>query len=169
MEVGQADDRDRRDAGAVLDHVEEDAALAVLGLGHAEEVRQRWSEVDRARGDGGLADARAAGQEGGPHVHVGRQILDTRQVAVLAKEVRRRNERARRLRVELVRRIGEDDEIARSSGMGHVCGLAVTDRDAARLGLGEDLVDHLPAFGLAVVRPVVGIGQAEEPVFRAPR
>ena len=103
----------------------------------------------------------AAGEERRPHVDVGGQVLDVRHVAVLAEEVRRRDQRAGRLGVELVRRVGEDDQVAGPGRVRHVGRAVRPVRDVARLGLGEGAVDHLPALGLAVVRPVVGVGQAE--------
>ena len=59
VEVGEADDRDRLVARAALDHVEQDAALAVLRLRDAEDERERRREVDRPRAHGALGDARA--------------------------------------------------------------------------------------------------------------
>ena len=98
------------------------------------------------------------------------EVLHVRHVAVLAEEVRRRDQRARRRRVELVRRVREDDEVAGPGRMCHVGGRARAVRDVARLGLGEDPVDDLPALGVAVVGPVVGVGEAEEGgLDRAPR
>ncbi len=161
VEVVQADDRQGLVAVAALDDIEQDLALAVLGLGNSEHERQRRREVDRARGDLALGDAGAAGQERGPHVDVGRKVLDVRHVAVLTEEVGWRDQGSRRLGVVLIRRRGEDDEVAGSGGMGHVGGRPGPVRDVARLRLGEDAVDDLPALGLAVMRPVVGIGQGQ--------
>ena len=90
------------------------------------------------------------------------QVLHVRHVAVLAEEVRGRDQRARRRGVELVRRVGEDDQVTGPGRVRHVGGRAGPVRDVPGLGLGEGPVDHLPALGLAVVVPVVGVGQAEE-------
>ena len=110
-----------------------------------------------------VADVRAAGEERGPHVDVVLEVLDVGHVAVLAEELGLGDERARRRRVELVRRVGEHDDIAGARRVGHVGrGVSWTVRDVAGLGLGEDAVDDLPALGLAVARPVVRIGDRLE-------
>ena len=113
VEVVEADDGDRLDRVAALEQLGQHPALALLGLGDAEDVGQRGCEVDRPRGDLALGDAGAAGEEGRPHVDGRAEVLDVRHVAVLAEEVGRGDQRARRLGVELVRRVGEHDEVAR--------------------------------------------------------
>ena len=81
---------------------------------------------------------------------------------MLAEEGRARHERARSLRVELVRRIGEDDEVAGARRMRHVDGRARAVRDVTGLGLRVRPVDHLPALRRAVSGPVVRVGEPEE-------
>ena len=136
------------------------AALALLGLGDVEDVGEGRGEVDGPGGDGPAVDAGAVGEERRPHVDVVGQVLDVRHVAVLAEEVRGGDQRARRRRVELVGRERERDDVARPRRVGHVGRAAGPVRDVAGLGLRKHAVDDLPAFGLAVVRPVVGVGQA---------
>ena len=109
-----------------------------------------------------LAIGFAAGQERRPHVDVGGQVLDVGHVAVLAEEGRAGDERARRLRVELVGRVAEGDDVTGPGRVRHVGGRARAVRDVAGLGLGVDAVDDLPALGLAVAGPVVGVGQRLE-------
>ena len=108
------------------------------------------------------ADRAAAGDERGAHVDVGVQVLHVRHVAVLAEEGREGDERAGRGGIELVGRVGEDDQVAGARGVRHVGGAARAVGDVARFGLGEDPVDHHPAFGLAVAGPVVRIAQRQE-------
>ena len=62
------------------------------------------------------------------------EVLDVRHVAVLAEEVGRRDERARRLGIELVRRVGEGDEVAGPRRVGHVGRAARPVGDVAGLG-----------------------------------
>ena len=163
VEVVQTHDRDRRVAPRVLDDVAPHDALALLRGRDAEQERGRRREVDRAHvARGAVLDPRAAGQERRAHVGVGLQVLHVRHVAVLAEERRARDQRAGRRRVVLVRRVGEDHQVARAGRVRHVGGRAGPVGDVARLGLGEGAVDDLPVLGLAVAGPVVGVLQREE-------
>ena len=147
----------------LVEHVEQHLALAVLGHRDVEQERRRRGEVDAADVvDDTTVDGLAAGEERGAHVGVALQVLDVGHVAVLAEERRAGDERARRRGVELVRRIRERHDIAGARRMRHVGGAVGAVRDVARLGLGEDAVDHLPALGRAVTGPVVGVGEAQE-------
>ncbi len=109
-----------------------------------------------------LRHALAAGDERRPHVDVVVDVLHVGHVAVLPEEQRRRDQRARGRRVELVRRVGERDHVTGARRVGHVGRRARTVGDVARLGPGVRAVDDLPALGLAVVGPVVGIGERQE-------
>ena len=163
VEVVQAHDRDRRVAVALLEDVAPHDALGVLRLGDPEQERDRRREVDRADVVGLAAlDRRAAGEERGAHVRVGLEVLHVRHVAVLAEERRAGDQRAGRLGVELVRRVGERDDVTRAGRVRHVGRRVLAVRDVARLGLGVGAVDDLPALGLAVAGPVVGVLEREE-------
>ena len=143
---------------AVLEQVAPHDALALLGHRDVEQERRGRRQVDAADVvDDAAVDRLAAGQERGPHVGVGVEVLHVRHVAVLAEERRAREQRAGRRRVVLVRRVGEHDQVARPGRVRHVGGAVVAVRDVARLGLRVDPVDHVPALGLAVAGPVVGV------------
>ena len=158
MEVVQPDDRHRR-------HASVRGAPGAPGPGCAGARGRRgrrrgwapgrWCDpVDRA-----LGDAVAPGDEGRPHVDVVVQVLHVGHVAVLAEERRAGDQGAGGGGVELVRRVGEHDEVAGAGRVGHVGRRALAVGDGAGLGLGERPVDHRPALGLAVAGPVVGIGE----------
>ena len=163
VEVVQPDDRDRPVLAAVLEQVAPHDALAVLRRRDVEQERRRRREVDAADVvDHAALDRPAAGQERGAHVRVAVEVLHVRDVAVLAEERRPRDQRAGRRRVELVRRVRERHDVAGAGRVRHVGGLARAVRDVAGLGLGEDAVDHVPALGLPVAGPVVGVLEGEE-------
>ena len=164
MEVGQADDGHERARLAAAQQIQPHHALRMLRLrGRPACTRAsapgRWCEPARARR---WANPAAAGEERRPHVDVGRQVLHVGHIAMLAEEGRAGDQRAGRGRVELVGRVGEDDEVAGAGRVRHVGGAARPVGDVARLGLGVGPVDHLPAFRLAVAGPVVGIAQARK-------
>ena len=163
VEVVEADHVDRREVTAVVEQVAPDGALRVLRLRDVEQERRRRREVDVADVlDLAALDRGAAGQERRAHVRVRAQVLHVRHVAVLAEERARRDQRARRGRVELVRRVGEDHEVARAGRVRHVGRRARPVRDVARLGLRVRAVDDLPVLRLAVVVPVVGVRERGE-------
>ena len=163
VEVIEPDDRQRPEPVAAPEQVEPHDALAVLRRRDVEEERRRRGEVDAAHVLGhSSVDRVAAGEERRPHVGVAGEVLDVGHVAVLAEERREGDERARRGRVELVRRRREDDEIAGPGRVGHVSRAVRAVGDGARLGLGEGAVDDFPTLRPSVVGPVVGVGQSEE-------
>ena len=158
VEVVQADDVHRREVVAVVDDVAPHDALAVLRRRDAEQERRRRRQVDAADVLRHAAvDPVAAGEERRPHVRVRAQVLHVRHVAVLAEERRRRDQRAGRRRVELVRRVAEGHDVTRTGRVRHVGRAAGAVRDVAGLGLRVDAVDDLPVLRLAVVGPVVGV------------
>ena len=59
-----------------------------------------------------VVDVRPAGDERGVHVDVVLEVDVVGQVAVLAEELRRRDQRADRVAVELVRHLGHHDDVA---------------------------------------------------------
>ena len=127
VEVVEADERHERARPAVLQQVEPHHALAVLRLGHAQQVRDRRREVDRAH----AVDACPRPMPSPPARNVARmlmlcvEVLHVGHVAVLAEERRERDERARGRRVELVRRVGERDDVAGARRVRHVGRAAV--------------------------------------------
>src|SRR5262245_37492832 len=79
-------------APGAADHLEEYAALAVLGLRDAHHERDRRREIDRSRNDRSLADVLATGEEHRSHVDVRSEVLDVGHVAVLTEELRWRDQ-----------------------------------------------------------------------------
>ena len=99
----------------------------------------------------------AAGDEGGAHVDVGGQVLHIRHVAVLAEEGRAGHQRAGCFSVELVRRIGKDNQIAGAGGVSHIGGAVRAVGDVARFGLG-DRPDRSSSSLPAAPSPVQSLG-----------
>ncbi len=81
---------------------------------------------------------------------------------MLAKERRLGDQRSRCGSIKLVGRIGKDNQVTRAGGMGHICCTPGAVGNIARFCLGVGTVDHLPAFGLAITGPIVGIAQSQE-------
>ena len=150
---------DRRVVVAVVEDVAPHDALAVLRRRDAEQERRRRREVDAAHVvDHAALDRRAAGEERRAHVRVGcrgparparsragRRTPSARSACRASP--RRTGTAGRRTTTRSPVRVG--------CAMSAVLSGAV--RDVARLGLGEDAVDDLPALGLAVAGPVVGV------------
>ena len=170
VEVVEPDDRQRGVAAAAPEDVAPHDALAVLRHRDVEQEGGRRREVDAAHPARAAAgDGAAAGQEGRAHVRVRGEVLHVGHVAVLPEERRARDQRPGRRRVELVGRRGEDHEVAGAGRVRHVGRAAGAVRDVARLGLGVGAVDHVPALGLAVARPVVLVLEREERGLDLPR
>ena len=168
MEVGQPDHVDRPVATAVLQQRQQHLTLAVLRHRHAEQERRRRRQIDAAHGlaRDATTDRRTVGEERRPHVRVARRVVDVGHVAVLTEERGPGDQRAGRGGVELVRRRGEHDEVARARRVGHVRRAARTVGDEAGRGLGERPVDDVEALRLPVAGPVVGILEGDR---RPPR
>ena len=122
VEVVEPDDGQRLDPAAVLEQLQQHPALRLLRLRNAEQVGDGRCDVDGPDLESAPADLVAAGQERGPHVDVVLQVLHVGHVAVLAEELGLRDQRAGRRRVELVRRVGEDHQVAGAGRVRHVGG-----------------------------------------------
>ncbi len=164
MEVGQADHRHQGAGLTAAQQIQAHHALGVLRHGDAQQVGDSRGQVDRAQigGDRIGTNLPAASQEGRPHVDVVGQILDIRDVAVLAEESRAGDQGARCGSIILVRWERKDYQVAGAGGVSHIRRAAGAVGDVARFGLGVSPVDHHPAFGLPVAGPVVGIGERQE-------
>ena len=121
--VGDVEDLELVDLVPALDDVQQHLAARVLRLGDVHQVGDGRREVDRPHALdvlGGRLDVRPRRDERRVHVDVPRDVDEVGQVAVLTEELRRSDELSRRLRVGLVRRPEDDDDVAAAARMERV-------------------------------------------------
>ncbi len=161
VEVIQSYNGHQRPSLAATQHVEPYDALGMLRQRNPHHIGNGRGDINRAQivDHNTRAHCISSGKEGSPHIDVGIQVLQIGHVAVLPEEVRERHQCARGRGIELIRRIGEDDQVPGAGGMRHIRRAVWSVGDIACFGLREDAVDYRPVLGLAVACPIVGILQ----------